>query len=217
MTKEDRFTVVVAEDSALLRDGIASLCESSGRFRVLDTPSDGEAALKAIRAHRPHLAIVGLSLTRLYAIEAVSRLKEEGIETRLVMLSQRTDRKTVIEVLRAGAQGYFVTNMGGRALLECLERVIEGGVYVSPQVDIQALFTERNRFASDDPLSALSAREHQVFSLLIEGVRAKEIAARLNLSTKTVDTYRANLMRKLDIFDVAGLVKFAIQRQILQG
>jgi len=207
----------VAEDSALLRDGIASLCESSGRFRVLDTAGDGESALRSIRAHRPHLAILGLSLSRLYAVEAVNRIKAEKIQTRVVILSLRTDRKTVIEVLRAGAQGYFVMNMGGRALLECLERVMEGGVYVSPQVDIQALFTRRDRLASADPLGALSAREHQVFSLLIEGVRAKEIAARLNVSTKTVDTHRSNLMKKLDIFDIAGLVKFAIQRKIIQG
>ncbi len=207
----------MAEDSALLRDGIACLCESSGRFHVLAAVADGEAALNSIRTHKPQLAVMGLSLTRLFAIEAVNKIREEVLDTRIIILSPRTDRKTVIEVLRSGAQGYFVSTTGGRALLECLDRVAEGGVYVSPEIDIQALFTEKNRSASADPLGALSAREYQVFSLLIDGVRAKEIAARLNLSTKTVDTYRANLMRKLDIFDVAGLVKFAIQRQIITG
>jgi DNA-binding NarL/FixJ family response regulator len=210
-------TVVVAEDSALLRDGIASLCESSGRYHVVATVADGEAALDTIRAKQPQLALLGLSLTRLFAIEVVNRMREEEIETRIIILSPRTDRKTVIEVLRSGAQGYFVSSTGGRALLDCLDRVAEGGVYVSPEIDIQALFTEKNRTASADPIGALSAREYQVFSLLIEGVRAKEIAARLQLSTKTVDTYRANLMRKLEIFDVAGLVKFAIHRQIIPG
>jgi DNA-binding NarL/FixJ family response regulator len=207
----------VAEDSALLRDGIASLCESSGRYQVVASVSDGEAALDSIRANKPQLALLGLSLTRLFAIEVVNRMREEAIETRIIIFSPRTDRKTVIEVLRSGAQGYFVSSTGGRALLDGLDRVAEGGVYVSPEVDIQALFTEKSRTVSADPIGALSAREYQVFSLLIEGVRAKEIAARLQLSTKTVDTYRANLMRKLEIFDVAGLVKFAIHRQIIPG
>lgn len=208
-------TIVVAEDFALLRDGIVSICEASGRFRVQAAVADGEAALDAIRRLKPQLAVLGLSLTRLFAIEAVKKAREDGVETRIVIMSPRTDRKTVIEVLRSGAQGYFVSNSGGKSLLDCLDRVAEGGVYVSPEVDVQALFTEKSRASAADPLGSLSAREYQVFSLLIEGVRAKEIAARLNLSTKTVDTYRASLMRKLDIFDLAGLVKFALQRQII--
>lgn len=215
MPPESLPTIVVAEDFALLRDGIVSICEASGRFRVQAAVADGEAALDALRRLKPQLAVLGLSLTRLFAIEAVKMAREEGVETRIVVMSPRKDRKTVIEVLRSGAQGYFVSNSGGKALLDCLERVDEGGVYVSPEVDVQALFTEKGRASEADPLGSLSAREYQVFSLLIEGVRAKEIAARLNLSTKTVDTYRANLMRKLDIFDRAGLVKFALQRQII--
>ena len=205
----------MAEDSALLRDGIASICESSGHFAVAALAADGEAALAALRRVSPDLALLSLSLSRLYAIEAVRQAREEGIESRIVIMSARTDRKTVIEALRTGAQGYFVSTAGGKALLDCLDRVAEGGVYVSPEVDVQALFSERGRSTLDDPLSALSAREHQVFSLLIEGVRAKEIAARLNLSSKTVDTYRSSMMRKLGIYDVAGLVKFAIERRII--
>ena len=208
--------VVIAEDFALLRDGIASIAESSGRYTVAASVADGEAALNAIRSLKPRLAFISLSVPRLFAIEVVRMAKEEGLPTRIVLMSQRTDRKTVIEVLRSGAQGYFVSHAGGKALLECLDRVAEGGVYVSPEVNLQALFADKGRAVSDDPLGALSAREYQVFSMLVEGVRAKEIAARLNLSTKTVDTYRASLMRKLDIFDVAGLVKFALQRQIIR-
>lgn len=205
----------MAEDSALLRDGIASICESSGRFSVTALAADGDAALAALRTAAPDLALLGLSLTRVYALEILRQVREHGIESRIILMSPRTDRKTVIEALRSGAQGYFVSSTGATGLLDCLERVAEGGVYVSPEVDVQALFSERARAESDDPLATLSAREHQVFSLLIEGVRAKEIAARLNLSSKTVDTYRSSLMRKLGIYDVAGLVKFAIERRII--
>ncbi|MBV8569378.1 MAG: response regulator transcription factor, partial [Acidobacteriaceae bacterium] len=90
----------------------------------------------------------------------------------------------------------------------------QGGIYVSPQIEVMSLFGDPGRNATEDPLENLSSREFQVFTLLVEGVRAKEIAARLSLSPKTVDTYRSSLMRKLDIYDVAGLVKFAIKRDL---
>jgi DNA-binding NarL/FixJ family response regulator len=99
-------------------------------------------------------------------------------------------------------------------MIEAFEQVLDGSVYVSPQLELNKIFTSNPKTAPEDPIDALSAREYQVFSFLVEGVRAKEIAARLELSPKTVDTYRASLMRKLDIHDVAGLVKFAIQRDL---
>ena len=99
-------------------------------------------------------------------------------------------------------------------LLEAFEQILDGGIYISPELELNKIFVSGSKASSDDPLQALSAREYQVFSLLCDGVRAKEIAARLSLSPKTVDTYRASLMRKLDIHDVAGLVKFAIQKDL---
>jgi DNA-binding NarL/FixJ family response regulator len=99
-------------------------------------------------------------------------------------------------------------------LLEAFEQVLDGGIYVSPQLELNKIFGPGQKNSADDPLEMLSAREYQVFTLLVDGIRAKEIAARLELSPKTVDTYRASLMRKLDIHDVAGLVKFAIHRDL---
>ena len=109
----------------------------------------------------------------------------------------------------------FCSSPGPRIiLLEAFEQILDGGIYVSPSLELDKIFSPGQKAVPDDPLEALSAREYQVFSLLVEGTRAKEIAARLDLSPKTVDTYRASLMRKLDIHDVAGLVKFAIQRDL---
>jgi DNA-binding NarL/FixJ family response regulator len=100
-------------------------------------------------------------------------------------------------------------------MAEALAQFTQGGIYVSPQIEVMSLFGDGNgRNQGSDPIESLSSREFQVFSLLVEGVRAKEIAARLSLSPKTVDTYRSSLMRKLDIHDVAGLVKFAIKRDL---
>jgi len=215
-------TVVVAEELALFRDALCALCEFSGRFSIAGAASNGQDAWRLVDQHRPDVLLLDLQVEQLHALEIAKRLADSpearsSYPTRCVILTNRTDRKTVLEVLRAGAQGYFLKSGSGARLLECMEQVLEGGIYVSPAFDMQSLFAPERATAVADPLSLLSPREYQVFSMLVEGVRAKEIAARLNLSPKTVDTYRATLMKKLNIHDVPGLVRFAMQRNILAG
>jgi DNA-binding NarL/FixJ family response regulator len=130
------------------------------------------------------------------------------------VVSARKDRKTVLEVLRTGACGFLLKSSTAGQMAEALTQFCQGGIYVSPQIEVMSLLSDTRGGDAKDPLDLLSSREYQVFSLLIEGVRAKEIAARLSLSPKTVDTYRSSLMRKLDIHDVAGLVKYAIRRDL---
>jgi DNA-binding NarL/FixJ family response regulator len=213
-------TIVIAEEAGLFRDGLLALCEGSGRYSVTAATASGEEAWKLVETLQPDLVLVDLQVPLLHSLEIAKKLAEpvsgpRTFKTRCIILTSRTDRKTVLEVLKSGAQAYLLKSASGRQLQDCLDQVMDGGVYVSPGVDVQSLFSQEGRSGGDDPLSRLSAREYQVFCLLVEGVRAKEIAARLQLSPKTVDTYRANLMKKLDIHDVAGLVRFAIQRQIL--
>jgi len=213
-------SLVIAEQPGLLRDGIVSICSSSGRFEVRAVTSSGEHAWKAIEQVRPDAAILDLYIPDLDALEIARRLAgiapwPSAPNSRCVILSSRPDRKTVLETLRAGAQGFLLRSSSGQNLLDCLDRVLDGGIYVSPGVDLQNLFPADRRGISDDPLDSLSPREFQVFSLLVEGVRAKEIAARLGVSPKTVDTYRVQLMRKLGIHDVPGLVKYALQRRFI--
>jgi DNA-binding NarL/FixJ family response regulator len=122
----------------------------------------------------------------------------------------------VLEVLRNGACGYLLKSSSVMQMAEGLHQFTQGGIYVSPQIEVSTLLGDGSGARNDrDSIESLSSREFQVFSLLVEGVRAKEIAARLRLSPKTVDTYRSSLMRKLDIHDVASLVKFAIQRDLV--
>ena len=163
---------------------------------------------------RPDIAVLDLNLPDLFTLEIVRRAKEAGIPTKIVVLSTRRDRKTVVEALRCGVSAFLLKSGPSVQLLEAFEQILDGGIYVSPQLELNKIFGPGQKSSPDDPLEMLSAREYQVFSLLVEGIRAKEIAARLELSPKTIDTYRASLMRKLDIHDVAGLVKFAIQRDL---
>ena len=208
------YSILLADDLTLVREGLAALCEAQPNFKVMAQCSEGAAALRIIEEKRPDLAVLDLNLPDLFCLEIVRRLREAGVPTKLVILSTRRDRKTVVEALRCGVSAFILKSASTVQLLEAFEQVLDGGIYVSPQLELNKIFASSQRSAAEDPLDSLSAREHQVFTLLVDGVRAKEIAARLELSPKTIDTYRASLMRKLDIHDVAGLVKFAIQRDL---
>jgi DNA-binding NarL/FixJ family response regulator len=212
------YSILVADELTLVREGLAALCVAptsfGARYRVVSQCSEGAAALRLIEAEAPDIAVLDLNLPDLFTLEVVRRVRQTAVATKIVVLSTRRDRKTVVEALRCGVNAFLLKSGPANQLLEAFEQILEGGIYISPELELNKIFVSGAKPSSDDPLQSLSAREYQVFSLLCEGVRAKEIAARLSLSPKTVDTYRASLMRKLDIHDVAGLVKFAIQRDL---
>ena len=199
----------------LVREGLAALCNSIAGFHVAAQVGTAGSALEEIQRLVPDIALLDLGLSDLAATEVIRRVREQGLRTRCAVFSVRKDRKTVLEVLRAGACGYLLKSSTSEQMADALGQFTQGGIYVSPQIEVMSLFGETNgRRNGEDPIESLSSREFQVFSLLVDGIRAKEIAARLSLSPKTVDTYRSSLMRKLDIHDVAGLVKFAIKRDL---
>ena len=208
------YSVLLADDLTLVREGLAALCQAGPSYRVVGQCSEGAVALRMIEAQPPDIAVLDLNLPDLFTLEIVRRIRQANLPTKIVVLSTRRDRKTVVEALRCGVHAFLLKSAPSHELLEAFEQVLDGGIYVSPQLELSKIFGPGQKAAADDPLESLSAREYQVFTLLVEGVRAKEIAARLGLSPKTVDTYRASLMRKLDIHDVAGLVKFAMQRNL---
>jgi DNA-binding NarL/FixJ family response regulator len=209
------YSILIADDLTLVREGLAALCDSQPHLKVIGQCSEGVVALRIIEAKRPDIAVLDLNLPDLFTLEVVRQVKEADLPTRVVVLSTRKDRKTVVEALRAGVNAFLLKSAPSNQLLEAFDQILAGGIYVSPSLELDKIFAPGQKAAPDDPIEALSAREYQVFTLLIDGIRAKEIAARLELSPKTVDTYRASLMRKLDIHDVAGLVKFAIQRDLI--
>ena len=207
--------VLLADELTLVREGLAALCNSLAGFRVVSQVGTAGTALSEILRLEPDVALLDLGLSDLAATEVIRRVRERGLRTRCAVFSVRKDRKTVLEVLRCGACGYLLKSSTAEQMADALTQFTQGGIYVSPQIEVMSLFGDTaGRNQGEDPLECLSSREFQVFSLLVEGIRAKEIAARLALSPKTVDTYRSSLMRKLDIHDVAGLVKFAIKRDL---
>jgi DNA-binding NarL/FixJ family response regulator len=206
-------TVVLADDHAIVREGIASLCTSHG-MRVLGQVADGGAAIEMIMALKPDFAILDLHMPVVTGVEAIRRLRAAGCTVRLMILSISREEGTVMEALRAGADAYLLKDGPARHLLDAINFVRDGGVYVSPLLRGVGLFAKADRSRPVDPLGALSPRELEVFSYLVNGLRAKDIADLLEISPKTVDTYRASLMRKLNVHDLVGLVKFAIERNL---
>jgi DNA-binding NarL/FixJ family response regulator len=207
-------TVILADDHAIVREGLAALCISHG-IRVLGQAADGGAAVEMILALNPDFAILDLHMPGLTGVEAIRRLRTAGCTVKLMILSITREENTVMEALRAGADAYLLKDGPGRHLLDAINFVRDGGVYVSPMLRGAGLFAKADHSSRpEDPLGALSPREMEVFSYLVNGLRAKDIADLLEISPKTVDTYRASLMRKLKLRDLVGLVKFAIERNL---
>lgn len=206
-------TVVLADDHHIVREGFAALCAANG-MRVLGECSEGPEALEMILELQPDFAILDLHMPVMTGVEVIRRLRGRGCTAKLLILSISREEKTVIEALRAGADGYLLKDGPVRHLLDAINFVKDGGQYVSPLLRGAGLFTKPERGAADNPMASLSRREMEVFTYLVKGMRAKDIAELLRISPKTVDTYRASLMRKLSVHDIVGLVKFAIERNL---
>jgi DNA-binding NarL/FixJ family response regulator len=213
MKESPETTVVLVDDHAIVREGIAALCSANG-MRILGQCSDGAAGVEMIAALKPDFAILDLNMPGISGIEVVRRLRASLCSAKLLILSISREEATVIEALRAGADAYLLKDGPSRHLLDAIGFVRDGGVYVSPLLRGVGLFTKAAGTPVEDPLASLSPRETEVFSYLVNGLRAKDIADLLDISPKTVDTYRASLMRKLNVHDLVGLVKFAIERNL---
>src|SRR5271157_5050613 len=206
-------TVVLVDDHAIVREGFAALCSANG-MHIVGQCSEGTAAVEMIAALRPDFAILDLNMPGISGIEVIRRLRASGCAVKLLILSISREEATVMEALRAGADAYLLKDGPSRHLLDAIAFVRDGGVYISPLLRGAGLFTRAESARVEDPLGSLSPRETEVFSYLVSGLRAKDIADLLGISPKTVDTYRASLMRKLNIHDLVGLVKFAIERNL---
>ena len=204
-------TLVLADDHGIVREGIAAFCSSRPELKILGQTSDGSEAVDLILALKPDFAVLDLNMPKLSGLEVIRRVRMARSETKLIVLSISRDENLIREIFRSGASGYLLKDGPARHLFDAINYITDGGQYLTPLIRRETLDVKREK---KDPLALLSKREYEVFSFLVDGMRPKDIANVLELSPKTVDTYRANIMRKLEVDGIAGLVRFAIQRNL---
>ena len=211
MDSGGEITLILADDHGIVREGIAAVFRTRPELRILGQSSNGEEALDMIVSLTPDFAILDLNMPRLSGLEVVRKARQLRVPTKLIVLSINRDELVIEEIFRAGANGYVLKDGPARHLLDAISFIQDGGQYLTPLLRRESPESIAGR---KDPVSQLSKREYEVFTFLVDGMRPRDIAKLLDISPKTVDTYRANIMRKLRVEGIAGLVRFAIQRNV---
>ena len=211
--------VLLVDDHAVLRAGLRALLDSEPDITVIGEAATGEEGLTKVRALTPDVVVMDLSMPGMGGLEAIRRIAAIGGETRVLVLTAHAGPEFLFPVLEAGGSGYVTKAGADRELIEALRTVARGEVYLYP--DAQRLLLERyqrhREGKSTDPLDRLSDRERQVLTLTAEGFSASEIGARIAVSPKTVETYRARLMEKLGLHHRTELVRFALRTGLLRA
>ncbi|MGP0066578.1 MAG: response regulator [Isosphaeraceae bacterium] len=210
--------VLLADDHTLLRAGLRSLLSSLPDLDVVGEASSGEEALLLVEALRPDILLCDIAMPGMSGLEVAERVARDFPETRTVILSMHGEKPYAIRALQAGAVGYLLKDAGTAELELALRATAGGGVYLSPAISRQ-IVADSTRTASTraEDADSLTARQREVLKLIAEGLTTKAIARRLDISVKTADTHRAQLMERLGIHDVAGLVRYAIKAGIVQA
>ncbi|HTY79047.1 MAG TPA: response regulator transcription factor [Candidatus Bathyarchaeia archaeon] len=205
-------TVVLADDHALVRAGLRSLLHAIGGIEVVAEARDGHEAVELVDRLRPHLVLMDIAMPGLNGLEASMRIVKRNPGTSIIIVSMHAAQEYALQALKAGASGYVLKNADPSELERAVMAVSRGETYLSPAMSTHLVADLRRRVAGEpSPLERLSSRHREVLQLIAEGNTTKTIAARLNLSVKTIETHRAQLMDRLDIHDVPGLVRFAIR------
>jgi DNA-binding NarL/FixJ family response regulator len=206
--------ILIADDHGVVAEGLKHVVEAQADMEVVALAVDGRDAVRQARELQPDVVLMDLSMPELNGADATRAILERDGRCRVIVLSMYSEREYVRRALKAGAAGYVVKRSAAKEVVDAIRAVHAGQRYLSPRV-ADVVLDDYAGDPADDLLSRLSQREREVLQLLAEGRTGAQIAERLSLSQKTVETYRARLVEKLGIRDVAGLVRFAIQRGIV--
>jgi len=210
--------VLVADDHALFRAGVRKLLQSFEGMDVVGEAADGHEALRLSATHRPDVLLMDIGMPGLNGVEAAARLTREGPGPRVIILSMHTGEEYVLRAIRAGAAGYLLKDAKPAELEAAVRAVAAGEIYLSPAVSRYVVQDYVRRGSIDrGPLDRLTPRQREVLQLIAEGNTTKAIAAKLGLSTKTVETHRAQLMERLDTHDIAALVRLAMRLGLVES
>jgi len=212
-----RTTIVLADDHRVVRQGLRALLGAEPDFSIVGEASDGLEAVRLVERLTPHVLVLDLMMPGLSGLEATRDVCRRLSKTRVVILSMHASEGHVLEALRNGAAGYVLKNASVTDLVQAVRTVAAGGRYLSPPLSDTLIEAYRQKVQSMplDPYETLTTRERQVLHLAAEGRPNPDIAARLFVSPRTVETHRANLMRKLGLRSQTDLVRYALRRGIV--
>jgi DNA-binding NarL/FixJ family response regulator len=207
-------SVFIADDHTVVRDGLKILLDAQPDIEVVGDASGGRETVQQALKIEPDVILMDINMPGLNGIEATFQIMEKCPSSRVVILSMYSTREHIYRAFQAGARGYLLKESAGIEVVEAVREVMLGRRYLSQKISESVLddyVRLRGRSDESDPFSSLSPREREVLQLVVEGRSSAEIASMLYLSPKTIETYRSRLMHKLNIHDIPGLVKFAIQ------
>ena len=210
--------VFIAEDHTILREGLKSILTSNADLEVVGEAGDGQEAIRGVDKYKPDLLILDLTMPRMNGLEAIKEIKKISPKTRIMILTIHDTEEYVFPALNAGADGYLLKYANQDELLTGVKMVLEGKTYLTPGISdevIQGYLGEKKGLKTNSPWDTLTRQERRILKLIAEGLKNKEIADYLCISTKTAAKHRANLMEKLDIHNVAALTAFAIGKGLI--
>ncbi|MBI4843274.1 MAG: response regulator transcription factor [Nitrospirae bacterium] len=205
--------ILIADDHKIMRDGLRILLEKHEEFKVIGEAGDGRTAVKMASELSPDLIVMDASMPDMNGIEATRQIMSKSSGVKIIALSMHSDRQYIIEMLKAGALGYVLKDCAYDELVNAIRSVMDDVMYLSPKIadSILTEYISGVPFKNITAFSSLTNREREVLQLISEGKTTKEIAAILNVSIKTVETHRQQLMNKLKIHSIAGLTKYAVR------
>ena len=210
--------ILLADDHALVRAGFCSLLEKIPFVEVIAEAEEGREAVELTRKHRPDIALIDIAMPKLNGLEAVARITKESSNTRVIVLSMYANPEYVVQAMRAGAHGYLIKEDAVSQLKAAIKVVASGELYFSPRISKDFIKNYLERVDAEyDPLGQLTSRQREILQLIAEGKNTKEIASDLDVSIKTVEAHRLQLMGRLNIHDIPGLVRYAIRNGLVSA
>ncbi|MBW1870658.1 MAG: response regulator transcription factor [Deltaproteobacteria bacterium] len=208
--------IILADDHAIIRDGLRALLEKDPHMEVVEEAEDGRVAVQQAKELSPDVVVMDIAMPNLNGTEATRQIKARSPKIKVIALSMHSDKRFVAEMLTAGASGYVLKNSAFKEMIQAINAVVQHGTYLSPMAArpiVEACLEVWSK--GESPFaSPLTPREREVLQLLSEGNSSKEAAFILNLSVKTVDTHRYRIMKKLNFRSLAELTKYAIKEGI---
>jgi DNA-binding NarL/FixJ family response regulator len=215
--------ILIVDDHTLMRSGIRALLEKSEDLRVVGEAGDGHDALRLMKEVNPHVVLMDISIPGLNGLEVAAKARKECPGVKIVFLSMHSGEEYILKALSVGAAGYVLKDATTAELELAVRCATKGETFLSPAISTKVVGNYLSRLsgggkvAGSTPCDLLTPRQREILQLIAEGCTTKDIARKIGLSTNTVEVHRANLMDRLDIHDIAGLVRYAISAGIVQS